>query len=497
MSTIQNRFLRWFLLPAVMLLAGLLVSGALAASRSGIPRETTPLQISSAPVEEVPATSPQFFNPVLLEEHFDGPFPPSGWTVVNHGGTCVWSDESGEVPPEGNLTAGHDGFADADSNACGDDTTMDTSLVSPIFDLSTAAAGTALEFFSDYRYFLLQAATVEILNPGLGTWTTIWTNAGVASNERVLVDLTPYLGYANTQLRFHFTAPGWGWWWQIDDVGVFLPTPNVQMRYHAPVYHEPGLAIPYTVTVQSFDTQAAILTVTSPTPPGVSYISNTLSCTSNSGTCSAIPTYDIANQQIRWSGTLFPEENITLTFLMTPTTSNWCNYIENVTFLEDPVSGLFLQDIATTEIQPVVWEYTDFENAPNGSSNGGWEWGIPNADSVPRGPKTAYNGQMLWGTNLQGPYSGGETLTLTLDLRGVPPSPTGVILFWKQWLDLGTDTIAIMHINQDVYYPHAETMRAWVMNTLNITPYVEQVVTLTFELQGNNTSPTYAGWYID
>ncbi len=498
MNTTKNRSLRWFLLPAVMLLAGLLVSGALAASRTGIPRETTPPQISSAPVEAVPATSSQFFNPILLEEHFDGPFPPAGWSVVNHGGTCVWSDESGETSPEGNLTAGYGGFADADSDACGISTTMDTSLVSPIFDLSTAISGTALEFASDYRYSAgIQTATVEILNSELVTWTTIWTSANADSNEGVHVDLTPYLGYPDTQLRFRFTATGWGWWWQIDDVGVFLPVPNVEMRNQAPVYREPGLPIPYTVTVQNLDTGIATLTVTNPTPFGASYISGTLSCASNISTCSSTPAYDIANQQIQWIGTLFPEENITLTFLMTPTTSDLCNYLKNWTFLEDPATGLYLQDIATTEIQPIVWEYIDFENAPNATSNGGWSWGTPDANLAPRGPRAAYNGQMLWGTNLSGSYFGGETLTLTLDLRSVPPSPTGVVLFWKQWLDLAPGTTAIMHINQDVYYPYTGEMRNWVGNVLDVTPYVGQTVTVTFELQGNNPVPTYTGWYLD
>jgi uncharacterized repeat protein (TIGR01451 family) len=33
-------------------------------------------------------------------------------------------------------------------------------------------------------------------------------------------------GPAETLVRFHYIAPGWDWWWQIDDVGIFLEDPT-------------------------------------------------------------------------------------------------------------------------------------------------------------------------------------------------------------------------------------------------------------------------------
>ncbi|GAB4531719.1 MAG: hypothetical protein Fur0018_19880 [Anaerolineales bacterium] len=489
----STTYRRWLLLPVVFLLAGLLVSSALAASRSATPQ-------ASAYAQSHPShLSPQLnatITPPILEEHFDGAsFPPPGWTVVNHGGACVWSNEAGEPYPEGNLTAGFGGFADADSDACGPGTTMDTSLVSPLFDLSSAPAGVGLEFASDFNAWGGQIASVEISNSLVLTWTSIWTTSGTTLNEFVRVDLSAFIGYPNNRIRFHFKSPGWNYWWQVDDVMVAPPMPDLEIHHDVPVYWPAGTPIPYTITVQNVGNMASVgVTLTNLLMPEVSYITGSLSCTGATGLC----TYDSINHEIRWTGAaLLPSDGVTLTFLVSPTAPNQCDYVHNWTFVDDS-SGVHLETLASTEIMPQVLYYTDFENRPDGYGSGDWAWGTPNWISAPRGPADAYNGRMLWGTNLNGPYGGNATLAIPLDLRTISFSQSGIMLFWKEWVDINPTSIAQVRILSDTYPISGGSARTWNLEQIELTPYLGQMITVTFELTGPpNYMAAYSGWYLD
>jgi uncharacterized repeat protein (TIGR01451 family) len=156
----------------------------------------------------------------LLEEHFEGAFPPAGWTITTSTATdCDWM----QGDPSDNLTGGSGYFADADSDDCGSGTTMDTELWSPQLDLSSSSS-LRLEFAYDYRHLSTSSADVDISTNGGITWTTIWSrSADDRGPATASIDLTPYTGSANTRIRFHYVSPGWYWWWQIDDVRIYEP----------------------------------------------------------------------------------------------------------------------------------------------------------------------------------------------------------------------------------------------------------------------------------
>ncbi len=150
-----------------------------------------------------------------LQEEFNT-WPPADWTIVNNGGSCVWA----EGIAAGNLTGGEGGFANADSDACGSGTTMDTDMISPVFDLSSMTAP-SLEFDYDYFHFSTQVGSVEISTNGGSTWTELWSRTTVDRGPaHADIDISSYTGSNNTQLKYSFVSPGWNWWFQVDNVRV-------------------------------------------------------------------------------------------------------------------------------------------------------------------------------------------------------------------------------------------------------------------------------------
>ena len=488
---------RWIMLIGVLLLSFALVGGVLAASRTSLPetRETIPQTFT--PAQKAPAPSAAT-STIYFEEHFEaGTFPPPGWTISNNGGDCLWSDESGETSPEGNLTPGWDGFADADSDACGSGTTMDTSLVSPPIDLTSAPDGTFLEFASDFKNPGIQTATVEIINSGVATWTRIFTLTGASQNTFAHIDLTNYLGYPNTQIRFRFISPGWGYWWQVDDVLVAEPAPAVRIFHDVPTYAAAGDNVPYSITVQNIgDMTISGTLIENPVPPGTSYITSTLTCTGGTGGSCA---YDGGSQRITWTGDILPGDNVKLSFSLASNTGEPCSHIEDIMQVSDISGTVALEEYMGTDFAPQVFYIEDFETGSGGfTPSGEWEWAEPDPSIAPRGPKGAFNGTRAWGTNAAGAYTSGGMLTGTIDLSSVPPSPAGISLQWKNWLDLAPGDEALVHINNEVYPVQDWTgsSRRWEVMSLDISPYAGQIITVTFELIGSNSN-SHAGWYID
>ncbi len=162
---------------------------------------------------------------VLLYEDFED-WLPAGWTIVNNGGNCVW--ESTATTGRGNNTGGTGYAADADSDWCGSGTTMDTELWTPMMDLSDAA-GAQLSFAYDYWNFANEDwAYVDVSPDGGQSWVNViaW-NEDLYGPRTEVVDLTPFVGNPEVIVRFHYVAPGWDWYWVVDDVLVetFVPKP--------------------------------------------------------------------------------------------------------------------------------------------------------------------------------------------------------------------------------------------------------------------------------
>jgi subtilisin family serine protease len=155
----------------------------------------------------------------LLSEDFEGSFPPDDWTVVDNGGDCVW--QRNDDWPRANY-AGGDGFsAAADSDHCGNGTTMNTELQTPVIDLSAATQAT-LDFVASYRHLGSSSFQVHVSDDGGSSWDTLlsWTTSvdPLGPGMPVSLDLTPYVGSDNVLVSFHYTAPGWDWWAQVDQI---------------------------------------------------------------------------------------------------------------------------------------------------------------------------------------------------------------------------------------------------------------------------------------
>ena len=150
-------------------------------------------------------------------------WPPAGWTIVNNGGDCVW--DSTANTGRTNYAGGDGDAADADSDACGSGTTMDTELWSPVMDLAGYITAT-LTFSAAYNdvgsgdYF-----EVDVSSDGGATWSNVlsWDedHSAYGPGEAVSIDLSPYVS-DQVVVRFHY-AGSWDWYAEVDQVRVTAP----------------------------------------------------------------------------------------------------------------------------------------------------------------------------------------------------------------------------------------------------------------------------------
>ena len=155
---------------------------------------------------------------VILSEDFEGAFPPSGWSVV---GDSLWdrNDNWGRT----NYAGGNGYCADADSDAYGSG--GDTELWTPSFSLAGYSSA-ELTFIASYydASWADDYADVDISTNGGTTWTNLlhWAedHDDHGPGEEVTIDLTPYVGNSNVIVRWHYYAPGWDWYYEIDNVTI-------------------------------------------------------------------------------------------------------------------------------------------------------------------------------------------------------------------------------------------------------------------------------------
>ncbi|HEY9472995.1 MAG TPA: carboxypeptidase regulatory-like domain-containing protein, partial [Mycobacteriales bacterium] len=146
-----------------------------------------------------------------------GTTPKDGWTVS---GTRVgWSfDNAGDRPP---VPGGGDDMAIADSGAAGRHTRTDTTLTTPVVDLS---GHDAPQLWFDTAYYALgdrQTGRVEVSVDGGWHWATVWQASDHNKLGHVQIDLPQAAGHAKVQARFDYTGR-YAWYWALDN--VFLGT---------------------------------------------------------------------------------------------------------------------------------------------------------------------------------------------------------------------------------------------------------------------------------
>ncbi|MGH3447109.1 MAG: Kelch repeat-containing protein, partial [Nocardioidaceae bacterium] len=151
-------------------------------------------------------------------EGWTGNEPQSGWTIVdNQGNGQTWRfDDPGN---RGNLTGGGGNFAVIDSGAYGPAKHQDTSLVSPVTDLS-GMDSPKISFDTDYEDWLGDSASVDVSVDGGQTWTNIWhKEAHGIFNGHVEIPIPSAANQSQVQLRFHYIG-FYSWFWEIDNVVV-------------------------------------------------------------------------------------------------------------------------------------------------------------------------------------------------------------------------------------------------------------------------------------
>ncbi|MEU0095147.1 S8 family serine peptidase [Kribbella sp. NPDC006257] len=148
-------------------------------------------------------------------ETFDGTVAPSGWTVVdnkNNGQTWKFTD----VGNRGNLSGGTGGFAIIDSDKYGAGQSQDTSLVSPVVDLSAVTAP-KIKFNQDLNYLSGEKADVDLSIDGGTTWTTVAAQAADLRGVKE-IPIPQAAGKSAVQVRFHYYDASYEWWWEVDNV---------------------------------------------------------------------------------------------------------------------------------------------------------------------------------------------------------------------------------------------------------------------------------------
>lgn len=170
-----------------------------------------------APSCTVPGYGPPPPSTPFFSTGFDNGLP-AGWTVVNNGGSCVW--DFTDVEGRGNQTGGTGVFAEANSDYCGSGSFMDTSLVSPVIDLSTHP-NVQLQFKTWY-WSLGDEADVDVSADGGATWQHVvqWTST-VGPHDSFSQNVSALIGGSSqAMIRFHYFNAYWAWMWQVDDVAL-------------------------------------------------------------------------------------------------------------------------------------------------------------------------------------------------------------------------------------------------------------------------------------
>ena len=196
-------------------------SGYVGTSRSIGPLTADQVENFDLYADQTICTAPGYYlNVIGVNEPFDATTAPAGWTSTNNGGTCSWVFNN----PGGrsNLTGGSGNFAIADSDACGSGTTMSTTLTSPAFDVSSLST-VNMEFKYDYyNLSSSEVAAVDISADNGTTWTNLFSwNSSHRGPATYSQDVSSLIGGATqAKLRWRYGAPGWDWWWELDDVFV-------------------------------------------------------------------------------------------------------------------------------------------------------------------------------------------------------------------------------------------------------------------------------------
>ncbi|MGW0086580.1 carboxypeptidase regulatory-like domain-containing protein [Streptomyces sp. NPDC003393] len=146
---------------------------------------------------------------------WSGKTPKDGWTItdaIGNGQTWSFDNPGSWLTPPG----GDEYFANVNSEDYGKDGKQDTSLVSPVIDL-TGKDKPEIGFDSAYIPFPDgSAATIDLSLDGGSTWSNVWKPSGGVI-KHVDVPIPQAAGKSAVRVRFHYTGSN-SRSWNVDNV---------------------------------------------------------------------------------------------------------------------------------------------------------------------------------------------------------------------------------------------------------------------------------------
>jgi hypothetical protein len=156
---------------------------------------------------------------LFMEEDFEGQFPPQGWTNNVITGDTWHRNDFYNRP---NYAGGNGFCAVADSDNYGGPVECEL-----ILDLSGISVG-KLSYISSYKYVEGGYADVDVSVDNGVSWINVlhWMEHHdfYGPGEYVEINLLPFRESSPLHIRFHFFAPGWDWYWEIDEINLYEVT---------------------------------------------------------------------------------------------------------------------------------------------------------------------------------------------------------------------------------------------------------------------------------
>ena len=186
--------------------------------------------------------------------------------------------------------------------------------------------------------------------------------------------------------------------------------------------------------------------------------------------------------------------------------------------------GEYSDVIEVTTLNYTVLSFDDFEDSdgdytveiiPSDDSEiesvNSWEWG-----EVEYGPKKAWSGTKLWGTNLTGDYKDNSNSRIVTPSLAVPDSDAAIVLNFRHWYDgekywgsvNAADDYGQLEISTDdgqTFTPIPKAKWAghimeWQSAMFDLSAYKGQNIRIAFRFVSDKWSfgsETFMGWYID
>jgi uncharacterized repeat protein (TIGR01451 family) len=253
-----------------------------------------------------------------------------------------------------------------------------------------------------------------------------------------------------------------------------------------------GDTLTYTIAVQNWGTDATGVVMTDVLPAGTTYVPSSISCQGATGSC----IFDSPNNQIAWNGDMDSGEALTVTYALNTDAVDCGVPISNQAIFST-ASMPFDTVLSHSAYPGTAVTFYDFEANDGGffanTPPGEWAWGalVPS----PNAPPAAISGSNLWATNLSGNITiepSVHYLTKTLNLA----AGTSYVSWWDWWDTEGVDVGSVSIDGTELYSVTIE-QNEWKYHILDLTPWQNQTVGLTFFYDAVGTGVGAAGWYVD